>query len=141
MLPATLEMITSGMIFFQYSHDFIRDQNGVTVTNKILNIYWKEEVDKEEQFVFLIEYIFNYQLLNQFDKIFIVTPFSSDSTKYLDNAINTYSKLYSFTLDKLYNLRSQLHNISIDNTTSSVFPFRVISKDVNKLCDFSGENK
>jgi len=141
MLPATLEMITSGMIFFQYSHDFIRDHNGATVTNKILNIYWKEEVDKEEQFVFLIEYIFNYQLLNQFDKIFIVTPFSSDSTKYLDNAINTYSKLYSFTLDKLNNLRRQLHNISIDNTTSSIFPFRVISKDVNKLCDFSGENK
>nr|DAQ83326.1 MAG TPA: hypothetical protein [Caudoviricetes sp.] len=138
-LPATLEMITSGMLFFQYSHDFIRDHNGAAITNKLLNIYWEEEIDREEQFVFLIEYIFNYQLLSQFDKIFIVTPFSCDSTKYLDSAIKTYSKLYSFTLDKLNKLKGQLHNISIDSTTSSIFPFRVISKDVKKLCDFSGD--
>lgn len=132
-------MITSGMIFFQYSHDFIRDQNGTKITKKILNIYWKENITKEEQFVFLIEYIFNYQLLNQFDKIFIVTPFSSSSSKFLSDAITTYSDLYSFTLDKLNRLREQLHNISIDVTTSSIFPFRVISKDVKKICDFSGE--
>ena len=127
------------MIFFQYSHDFIRDQNGTKITKKILNIYWKENITKEEQFVFLIEYIFNYQLLNQFDKIFIVTPFSSSSSKFLSDAITTYSDLYSFTLDKLNRLREQLHNISIDVTTSSIFPFRVISKDVKKICDFSGE--
>lgn len=141
LLPATLEMITSGMIFFHYSHDFIRDRDGNKITNKILNIYWKEEIIKEEQFVFLIEYIFNYQLLNQFDKIFIVTPFSSSSSTYLSDAITTYSNIYSFTLDKLNRLRDQLHNISIDITTSSIFPFRVISKDVKKICDFSGEPK
>ncbi|EPU0768850.1 hypothetical protein ACVUJJ_002155, partial [Cronobacter turicensis] len=103
--------------------------------------YWKEEITKEEQFVFLIEYIFNYQLLNQFDKIFIVTPFSSSSSKFLREAITTYSNLYSFTIDKLNRLREQLHNISVDVTTSSIFPFRVISKDVKKLCDFSGDAK
>lgn len=141
LLPASLEMITSGMLFFQYSHDFIIDKNGSKITNKILNIYWKEDISKQEQFVFLIEYIFNYQLLNQFDKIFIVTPFSPSSSVYLRDAITTYSNLYSFTLDKLNRLREQLHNISIDITTSNIFPFRVISKDVNKICDFSGELK
>lgn len=141
LLPATLEMITSGMIFFQYNHDFIRDLSGNKTTKKILNIYWKEDITKEEQFVFLIEYIFNYQLLNQFDKIFIVTPFSSFSSVFLRDAITTYSNLYSFTLDKLNRLREQLNSISIDITTSSIFPFRVISKDVKKICDFSGESK
>ena len=89
----------------------------------------------------MIEYIFNYQLLNQFDKIFIVTPFSPSSSVFLRDAMTTYSNLYSFTLDKLNRLREQLNNISIDITTSSIFPFRVISKDVKKICDFSGESK
>ncbi|SQI37408.1 Uncharacterised protein [Serratia plymuthica] len=81
-LPATIEMITSGMLFYEYKHDYVRGDGGDKVESKVLNIFWKENVNSNSHFVFLLEYIFNYQLLNQFDKIYIITPFSINSESY-----------------------------------------------------------
>ncbi|AOY48553.1 hypothetical protein ACPF3V_003415 [Vibrio cholerae] len=137
-LPATIEMITSGLLFYSYEHDFIRDDNGQRLQNRVLNIFWQEEVDSESHFIFILEYIFNYQLLNQFDRIFIITPFSSTSGNYLDEAIKTYAAMYSFTLSQLDTLKDKVKSIPFVNQKLSIFEYQVASKQVERgLCHFS----
>jgi len=136
-LPATLEMITSGMLLYSYEHDFIRDDDGNRIDNKILNIFWQEEVNSSEHFIFMLEYIFNYQLLNQFDKIFITTPFSSTSGDYLKEAIDNYAGIYSFTNNHIETLRDKVVSIPFTNQKLSIFEYQVASKQLNRTCHFS----
>jgi len=136
-LPATLEMITSGMIFYSYEHNFIRDDDGERVHKKILNVFWQEDVNSAKHFIFILEYIFNYQLLNQFDKIFIVTPFSPTSGNYLQEAINDYARIYSFTPAHVQVLKDKIVSIPFVNQKISIFEFAVASKQVNRTCHFS----
>lgn len=136
-LPATLEMITSGMLLYSYEHNFVRDDEGNRITNKLLNIFWQEEVNSNEHFIFILEYIFNYQLLNQFDKIFIITPFSPTSGDYLNSAINDYAGIYSFNKNHVDTLRDKIVSIPFVNQTLSIFEYQVASKQVNRVCNFS----
>ncbi len=136
-LPATIEMITSGMIFYSYEHEYIRNDGGDRIRNKILNIFWKEEVDSSNHFIFLLEYIFNYQLLNQFDKIFVITPFSSHSSIHLQSAINDYIGIYSFTQSHIETLKEKIVSIPFVNQKLSIFEYQVASKQVNRKCHFS----
>lgn len=138
-LPATLEMITSGMLFYSYEHDYIREdtEEAKCITHKILNIYWQEEVNSESHFVFILEYIFNYQLLHQFDRIFIITPFSSTSGDYLEEAIKSYVQLYSFTTAQLNLVNEKVISLPFVNQKLSIFPYQVASKQVGRLCNYS----
>lgn len=138
-LPASLEMITSGMLFYSYEHNFVRTdtEDGERLTKKILNIYWQEEVDTEEHFIFVLEYIFNYQLLHQFDRIFIITPFSSASGDHLEEAIKSYALLYSFTKAQLELVNEKVKSLPFINQTLSIFPYQVASKQVGRICNYS----
>ncbi|MDQ0020735.1 hypothetical protein [[Curtobacterium] plantarum] len=136
-LPATMEMITSGMIFYSYEHDYIRNDDGDRLKNKVLNIFWKENVDSSSHFVFLLEYIFNYQLLNQFDKIFVITPFSIHASTHLQSAINEYMGIYSFTQSHIETLKSKIFSIPFVNQKLSIFEYQVASKHINRKCHFS----
>ncbi|EJH2587900.1 TPA: hypothetical protein ACVO3I_002655 [Vibrio diabolicus] len=137
--PASLEMITSGMLMFEYEHDYFYDVDGNQITRykkKILNIFWNEEIVSKNPFIFILEYIFNYQLMNQFDRIYICTPFSSNSGEYLRNAITSYAGMYSFNNQQLETLREKVVSIPIHKMTLSIFDFQVASKDHNRICDF-----
>ncbi|WP_219934147.1 hypothetical protein [Vibrio cholerae] len=138
-LPASLEMITSGMLFYSYEHNFVRadTEDGERLTKKILNIYWQEEVDTEEHFIFVLEYIFNYQLLHQFDRIFIITPFSSASGDHLEEAIKSYALLYSFTKAQLELVNEKVKSLPFVNQILSIFPYQVASKQVGRICNYS----
>jgi len=136
-LPATLEMITSGMLFYSYEHDYIRNEAGDRVRNKVLNVFWKENVDSSNHFVFLLEYIFNYQILNQFEKIFIITPFSLHSANHLQAAINEYVGIYSFTQSHIEILKSKIVSIPFVNQKLSIFEYQVASKQIDRKCHFS----
>ncbi|EPH6015016.1 TPA: hypothetical protein PXJ37_002473 [Yersinia enterocolitica] len=136
-LPATLEMITSGMLLYSYEHDFIRDDEGHRSDKKVLNIFWQEEVNSSEHFIFILEYIFNYQLLNQFDKILIITPFSSTSGDYLNAAINDYAGIYSFNQNHIETLREKIVSIPFVNQKLSIFEYQVASKQIGRTCHFS----
>ncbi|MER1662216.1 hypothetical protein KC863_24140, partial [Enterobacter cloacae] len=83
------------------------------------------------------EYIFNYQLLNQFDKIFVITPFSSHSSVHLQSAINDYIGIYSFTQSHIETLREKIVSIPFVNQKLSIFEYQVASKQVNRKCHFS----
>lgn len=138
-LPATLEMITSGMLFYSYEHNFVRadTEDGERLTKKILNIYWQEDVDTEKHFIFVLEYIFNYQLLHQFDRIFIITPFSSASGDHLEEAIKSYALLYSFTEAQLELVKEKVKSLPFVIQTLSIFPYQVASKQVGRICNYS----
>ncbi|MGJ7103100.1 hypothetical protein ABMZ77_10070 [Morganella morganii] len=135
--PATLEMITSGMLLYSYEHDFVRDEEGNRKRNKVLNIFWQEDVNSNEHFIFILEYIFNYQLLNQFDKIFIITPFSSTSGNHLDYAINDYAGIYSFSQNHVDTLKEKIVSIPFVNQKLSIFEYQVASKQIDRICNFS----
>lgn len=136
-LPATIEMITSGMLFYSYEHDYIRNDAGDRIKKKVLNIFWKENIDSSNYFVFLLEYIFNYQILNQFDKIFVITPFSTHSTTHLQTAINEYVGIYSFTQSHIETLKNKIVSIPFVNQKLSIFEYQVASKQINRKCHFS----
>ncbi|WP_279488766.1 hypothetical protein [Aeromonas veronii] len=137
-LPASLEMITSGMLFYSYEHNFLRadTEDGERITKRILNIYWQEDINTEEHFIFLLEYIFNYQLLHQFDRIYIITPFSSASGDYLEEAIKSYAQLYSFTTSQLELVNERVKSLPFVNQKLSIFPFQVASKQVGRVCNY-----
>ena len=138
-LPASLEMITSGMLFYSYEHNYIREdtEEAERITHKILNIYWQEEVDSEEYFTFILEYIFNYQLLHQFNRIFIITPFSSTSGDHLEEAIKSYAQLYSFTKAQLDLVNEKVISLPFVKQKLSIFPYQVASKQIDRLCNYS----
>jgi hypothetical protein len=136
-LPATIEMITSGLLFYTYEHQYVRNDEHIPQTNRILNIFWQENVDSHEYFIFILEYIFNYQLLNQFERIFVVTPFSLTSGNYLNKAIQTYADLYSFTRIQLETLIEKVISIPMPKQTVSIFEFQVASKQIERKCHFS----
>ncbi|CAI2455670.1 hypothetical protein [Serratia plymuthica] len=136
-LPATIEMITSGMLFYEYKHDYVRGDGGDKVESKVLNIFWKENVNSNSHFVFLLEYIFNYQLLNQFDKIYIITPFSINSESYLQSAINDYVGIYSFSQSHIDTLKNKIVSIPFANQKLSIFEYQVASKYITRVCHFS----
>lgn len=138
-LPASLEMITSGMLFYSYEHDFVVADTvkGEHLTKKILNIYWQEKVDTDEHFIFVLEYIFNYQLLHQFDRIFIITPFSSASGNHLEEAIKSYALMYSFTKPQLDLVKEKVKSLPFVSQKFSIFPFQVASKQVGRICNYS----
>lgn len=136
-LPATLEMITSGMLFYSYEHNFIRSDDGERINKKILNVFWQEDVCSSKHFIFMLEYIFNYQLLNQFDKIFILTPFSPTSGNYLQTAIFDYARIYSFTPAHVEVLKNKIVSLPFVSQKLSIFEFAVASRQVNRTCHFS----
>ena len=70
--PATLEMITSGMLLFSYKHP--------DYEAKVLNIFWDEVPSSIETFIYLFEFMFNYQMLSNFEKIYLVLPFRDNKT-------------------------------------------------------------
>lgn len=136
---ASLEMITSGMLMFSYEHDFFKHIEGdkvITDRKKVLNIFWDEDVKSKEAFVFVLEYIFNYQLLNQFDRIYISTPFSSTSGTYLKDAITYYAGKYSFNSQQLKTVRENIISIPIHTKTVSIYDFQVGSEQHNRICNF-----
>ncbi|MGF1741463.1 hypothetical protein L4C34_10355 [Vibrio profundum] len=138
-LPASIEMITSGMLMFTYEHDFFVKIDGDTVkreNKKILNIFWSEDALTKNPFIFVLEYIFNYQLLSQFDRIYICTPFSSESSSYLQQAITSYAGMYSFNAQQLTILKDTVISIPIHTKTVSIFDFQVASKNHSRICDF-----
>lgn len=135
-LPASLEMVTSGLLFYSYQHNFVRNNEGEKLSSKVLNIFWNEDITSESHFIFILEYIFNYQLLSQFDRIFVVTPFSSDSSDYLNNAIVSYAGMYSFNRVQLETLKEKVKSIPIHNQKFSIFDFQVASKNHNRICNF-----
>lgn len=134
-LPASIEMITSGMLFYSYQHNYLRDDEENRVVNKVLNIFWHENVTLKEQFVFILEYIINYQLLNQFDRIFIMTPFASASSALLTAAINSYARMYSFNRVQLQTFKDKIKSLPIHNQVFSIFDFEVASRDHKKICN------
>lgn len=137
-LPATIEMITSGLLFYSYEHNFVRDDDGQRLSHRVLNIFWQEEVDSESHFIFILEYMFNYQLLNQFDRILIITPFSSTSGNHLDEAIKSYAAMYSFTVSQLNTLKEKVVSIPFVNQKLSIFEYQVASQQVDRgTCHFS----
>lgn len=86
--PATLEMITSGMLLLSYEHPIYEE--------KILNIYWDEIVSSIEAFIYLFEYMFNYQMLSNFGKIYLILPFRDEKTYDLfESARATYMSAYA----------------------------------------------
>ncbi len=86
--PASLEMITSGMLLFSYKHPIFDE--------KVLNIFWDEVPSSIETFIYLFEYMFNYQMLSNFERIYLVLPFRDNKTYDLfESAKATYVGAYA----------------------------------------------
>lgn len=117
---ASIEMITSGMLLFEY----------VCPTDKkrVLNIYWDEKVSSEGYFVYLFEYIFNYQMLNLFERIYVITPFSQGALKYFDRATSVYKSRYMTTETQKRKLE-RIDLLHLDCIKTNIFPFTLVGKD------------
>ncbi|MFH4665398.1 hypothetical protein WMQ48_11705 [Vibrio cidicii] len=121
--PATNEMITSGMLLYTYEHPIHK--------KKILNIFWDEDIDSENYFIYLFEFIFNYQMLNMFEKVYVVTPFSPKALMHFKKAQKIYKAQYAITetqRDKL----SKIEMISMDTVKTSLFPYPILSKGISR---------
>lgn len=120
---ATIEMITSGMLLYAYEHSILK--------KKILNVFWDESIDSENYFIYLFEFIFNYQMLNLFDKVYVVTPFSPTALMYFKKAQKIYKGQYAITetqRDKL----DKVELISMDTIKTSLFPYPILSKGISR---------
>ncbi|WP_353244641.1 hypothetical protein [Providencia sp.] len=115
--PATNEMITSGMLLYEYEHPVYK--------KNVLNIYWDEEIENENYFIYLFEYIFNYQMLNVFEKVYVITPFSSKAAVHFKTAHKLYEAQYAVTeaqRDKLHRIKL----IGMDTVKTTLFPLPII---------------
>ncbi|KJG12892.1 hypothetical protein [Photobacterium iliopiscarium] len=115
--PATNEMVTSGMLLYSYEHPIHK--------KKVLNIYWDEDIISDNYFIYLFEYIFNYQMLNMFEKVYIITPFSGKAPVYFNTAQRLYRAQYAVTetqRDKL----ERIELIGMDTIKTSLFPLPII---------------
>jgi hypothetical protein len=70
--PATLEMITSGMLLYSYINEYYKEP--------VLNIFWDEVPTTFEPFIYMFEYLFNYQMLSSFSKVYLILPFRNEKT-------------------------------------------------------------
>ncbi len=120
---ATIEMITSGMLLYSYEHP--------THKKKILNIFWDELIDSESYFIYLFEFIFNYQMLNLFERIYVITPFSSTSIMYFTKAQKIYKSQYAITETQREKL-GKVELISMDTIKTSLFPYPILSKGISR---------
>ncbi|WP_335903616.1 hypothetical protein [Shewanella algae] len=121
--PATNEMITSGMLLYSYEHPVHK--------KKVLNIFWDEDINTEKYFIYLFEYIFNYQMLNLFEKVYIVTPFSPKAAMYLAQAKNIYNAQYAITETQREKL-NKIELISMDTVKTSLFPYPILSNGISR---------
>jgi len=110
---ATLEMITSGMLLFKYVNP-LNSQN-------VLNIYWDESITSSREFIYLFEFIFHYQLLNQFDLVFVMTPFCQEAMSHFNQARRGYEN-YALTESQLDKV-NKIQYITMPVVKVSLFPF------------------
>ncbi|MDE1252969.1 hypothetical protein L9W76_07175 [Vibrio aestuarianus] len=115
--PATYEMIMSGMLLYAYEHPIHK--------KKVLNIYWDEDVVSEDYFIYLFEYIFNYQMLNMFEKVFVITPFSSKAPIYFNKAQKLYKAQYAVT-ETQHNKLARIELIGMDTIKTTLFAYPII---------------
>lgn len=119
--PASLEMITSGMILFEYLHP--------ETNERILNIFWDEEIKNDSYFVYLFEFIFNYQMLNVFERVYVITPFSGTAANFFSVAKNLYHRQYAMTQTQKNKL-AKIEMITMENVKVSLFPFPMTNKGI-----------
>ncbi|MBW9398347.1 hypothetical protein FHC51_00570 [Leclercia sp. EC_58] len=110
---ATLEMITSGMLLFNYKNPL----NGQSV----LNIYWDEAITSSKEFIYLFEFVFHYQLLNQFDLVYVITPFCQQAMSYFNQAKRGYEN-YALTDSQLEKI-NKIKYLSMPVVKVTLFPF------------------
>lgn len=110
---ATLEMITSGMLLFKYENPL----NG----QQVLNIYWDENVSSNREFIYLFEFIFHYQILNQFDLIYVITPFCQEAMSHFSQAKRGYES-YALTDTQLEKI-NKIKYMTMPVMKVSLFPF------------------
>ncbi|EOI3503254.1 hypothetical protein ACULV4_000414 [Cronobacter dublinensis] len=117
--PATLEMITSGMLLFKCKNPFNEQL--------VLNIYWDEDIKSSREFIYLFEFIFHYQLLSQFDLVFIMTPFCQDAMSHFNEALRGYEN-YALTDGQLAKI-NKIKYITMPVMKVSLFPFTMQNGD------------
>lgn len=110
---ATLEMITSGMLLFKYKNPFTGQD--------VLNVYWDENITSSREFIYLFEFIFHYQLLNQFDHVYVMTPFCQQAMSYFGQAKRGYEN-YALTDSQLEKV-NKIQYMSMPVMKVSLFPF------------------
>ena len=121
--PATNEMIMSGMLLYSYEHRIYK--------KKILNIFWDECIDSDSYFIYLFEFIFNYQMLNMFEKVYVVTPFSPQALMYFKTALRIYKSQYAIT-ETQRNKLGKIELISMDTVKTSLFPYPIMSNEISR---------
>ena len=119
--PASIEMITSGLILYSYTHQYFE--------RRVLNVYWDEMIDSDSYFIYLFEFLFNYQLLNIFKKVYIITPFSADAGSYFKTAKEQYKEHYAVSQFQKARI-DQIEYIYLDTVSTSIFPYQVASGEV-----------
>jgi hypothetical protein len=119
-LPASISMIMSGALLFSYKHPIHKE--------KILNIYWDEEPDSHQHFIYLFEYIFNYQMLNVFEKIYIITPFSTKSFSFFSIAKKIYNKQYATTVYQEEKI-DKVNILNYQNVKTELYPYMIANSE------------
>lgn len=103
--PATLEMLKSSLIIIKYkSLPSIPNYNGVC-------IYYKRNGGTVEEFIYLIDYLFHYQIINHgiTIKIKLLNP-ASEATAVFTRAVKDYSSRYNISEE----LAERLKTIKIE---------------------------
>ncbi|MCG9739636.1 hypothetical protein L1D32_15845 [Shewanella insulae] len=114
--PASMPMIMSGMLLYCYEHPVHK--------KKVLNIFWDEEPNSHHHFIYLFEYIFNYQMLNMFERIFVITPFSTESFTHFDVATKIYKEQYAVT-DYQEAKLDKVKLLNYENIKTEIYPHMV----------------
>lgn len=113
-LPATLEMLTSPWQILRYSID------GDPSKGSGLSIYMKTRGETKEEFMYLIDYLCNYQLLSSSEIISVNLPNAhTHASVHFKNATDEYIKMRNdFSSEKIRNIKMRTVTNIVTNFSS-----------------------
>jgi hypothetical protein len=113
-LPATIEMLKSSFLVLKHK------TNQKTPNYDGITMYYKRRGSELEEFIYLIDYLFHWQIISENVKINIkLTSASNEACAVFSRAIKDYTSRYNISSD----LKERLKNINIETVKNIVSEF------------------